>query len=140
MYARSMDRASARLSAPDGRSFLVQGRPAPPAPPRAPISRVAGSLALRMPPPTADAARPRLPFSPASLRRNVCPHFSLSGPRGTLPVSAPHMLRAYMRSVHNVARCRLRGGVHLEPEYVGDVCISPRFNQCVFYEEGLTGD
>jgi hypothetical protein len=32
----------------------------------------------------------------------------------------------------------LRGGVHLEGGYVNDVCLSPRFNQCVFYEEDLS--
>jgi hypothetical protein len=32
----------------------------------------------------------------------------------------------------------LRGGVHLEQGYVNDVCLTPRFNQCVFYEDELT--
>jgi len=26
----------------------------------------------------------------------------------------------------------------MEPWYVNDVCLSPRFNQCVFYEEDLS--
>ena len=37
-----------------------------------------------------------------------------------------------------MSRCQLRGGVHLEQSYVNDVCLSPRFNQCVFYEEELS--
>jgi hypothetical protein len=94
---------------------------------------------MRMPPTPVKGAPPRLPFASAGLRRNICPHFNLRGPRGTMPVSAPHLLKTLMRSERSVARCHLRGGVHLEPDYVGDVCLSPRFNQCVFYEDGLTG-
>jgi hypothetical protein len=28
--------------------------------------------------------------------------------------------------------------VHLDEGYVNDVCLTPRFNQCVFYEDDLT--
>jgi hypothetical protein len=31
----------------------------------------------------------------------------------------------------------VRGGVHLDGGYVTDVCLSARFNQCVFYEEEI---
>jgi hypothetical protein len=47
-------------------------------------------------------------------------------------------LKALMRQETNVSRCQLRGGVHLEQGYVADVCLSSRFNQCVFYEDELT--
>ncbi len=33
---------------------------------------------------------------------------------------------------------RRLGGVHLDQGYVNDVCLTPRFNQCVFYEDELT--
>ena len=80
---------------------------------------------------------PRVPFGLPNLRRNVCPHFYLTSPRGPIPLTAPHMLKSLMRQDTNVARCQLRGGVHLEQGYVSDVCLSPRFNQCVFYEDEL---
>ncbi len=80
------------------------------------------------------------PFGLPNLRRNVCPHFYLTGPRGALPIQAPHLLKALMRQDQNVSRCQLRGGVHLEQGYVNDVCLTPRFNQCVFYEDELTKD
>ena len=52
--------------------------------------------------------------------------------------AAPHLLKALIRQDTNVSRCQLRGGVHLEQGYVNDVCLTPRFNQCVFYEDELT--
>jgi hypothetical protein len=76
-------------------------------------------------------------FNVPNLRRNVCPHFYVTGPRGALPVQAPHLLKALIRQESNVSRCQLRGGVHLEQSYINDVCMTPRFNQCVFYEDGL---
>jgi hypothetical protein len=79
-------------------------------------------------------------FGLPNLRRNVCPHFYITGPRGALPIQAPHLLKALMRQDQNVSRCQLRGGVHLEQGYVNDVCLTPRFNQCVFYEDELTKD
>jgi hypothetical protein len=84
-----------------------------------------------------DPARTRA-FGLPNLRRNVCPHFFVTGARGALPIQAPHLLKALVRQEAAVSRCQLRGGVHLEPGYVNDVCLSPRFNQCVFYEEDLS--
>lgn len=83
------------------------------------------------------ALRPGIPFGLPNLRRNVCPHFFMTGPRGPIPVQTPHLLKAYMRQDGTIARCQVRGGVHLDAGYVTDVCLSARFNQCVFYEEEI---
>jgi hypothetical protein len=88
-------------------------------------------------PPRPDPARTRA-FGLPNLRRNVCPHFYITGARGALPIHAPHLLKGLVRQDSAVSRCQLRGGVHLEQSYVNDVCLSPRFNQCVFYEEDLS--
>jgi len=80
----------------------------------------------------------RAGFGMPSLRRNICPHFFMTGARGAMPIQAPHLLKALVRQEANVSRCQLRGGVHLEQSYVNDVCLSARFNQCVFYEDELT--
>ncbi len=80
----------------------------------------------------------RIGFGMPSLRRNVCPHFFMSGARGAIPIQAPHLLKALVRQETNLSRCQLRGGVHLEQGYVNDVCLSARFNQCVFYEDELS--
>jgi hypothetical protein len=85
----------------------------------------------------AEIARARA-FGLPNLRRNVCPHFFLTGARGAIPIHAPHLLKALVRQDATTSRCQLRGGVHLEQGYVNDVCLSPRFNQCVFYEEELS--
>lgn len=85
-----------------------------------------------------DPARTRA-FGLPNLRRNVCPHFFVTGTRGALPIQAPHLLKGIVRQDSVISRCQLRGGVHLEQSYVNDVCLSPRFNQCVFYEEELSG-
>ena len=77
-------------------------------------------------------------FGVPNLRRNVCPHFYMTGSRGAIPIQAPHLLKALIRQEQNISRCQLRGGVHLEQGYVNDVCLTPRFNQCVFYEDELT--
>ncbi|MFH0750789.1 MAG: hypothetical protein V2B17_03035, partial [Chloroflexota bacterium] len=61
-----------------------------------------------------------------------------SGARGTIPIQAPHLLKALVRQEANVSRCQVRGGVHLDQGYVGDICVSARFNQCVFYEDELS--
>jgi len=82
----------------------------------------------------------RTGFGLPSLRRNVCPHFYITGCRGAIPIQAPHLLKALIRQDQNISRCQLRGGVHLEQGYVNDVCLTPRFNQCVFYEDELTKD
>jgi hypothetical protein len=115
--------------------------PPPTAPPRPGIP-VIGSTSYGgrpgMPPrPGADMARARA-FGLPNLRRNVCPHFYMTGARGAIPIHAPHLLKALVRQDATTSRCQLRGGVHLEQGYVNDVCLSPRFNQCVFYEEDLT--
>lgn len=106
-------------------------------------SRATGFIPLRgtgAPVPTRTAYPPAIASRVATipnLRRNVCPHFYVTGPRGAVPIQAPHLLKALLRQERNVSRCQLRGGVHLEGGYVGDVCMTPRFNQCVFYEDGL---
>jgi len=79
-------------------------------------------------------------FGLPNLRRNVCPHFYVTGSRGAIPIQAPHLLKALIRQDANVSRCQLRGGVHLEQGYVNDVCLTPHFNQCVFYEDELSRD
>jgi len=98
--------------------------------------------------PTASSTRPGYPplpvlgrggaFGLPNLRRNVCPHFYMTGTRGAIPIQAPHLLKALIRQDANVSRCQLRGGVHLEQGYINDVCLTPRFNQCVFYEDELS--
>jgi len=100
---------------------------------------VTSSLLMRPPAAPPPALGPRIPFGLPSLRRNVCPHFYMTGPRGAIPALAPHLLKSLMRSDSNVARCQVRGGVHLDQGYVSDICLSSRFNQCVFYEDELTG-
>lgn len=82
----------------------------------------------------------RAGFGLPNLRRNVCPHFYMTGTRGAIPIQAPHLLKALLRQPANVSRCQLRGGVHLEEGFVNDVCLTPRFNQCVFYEDKLTSE
>ena len=120
-----------------------RSRPAPPqqALGSPPIPRVMSPAPSR----TIEPARYRtLPtggrggFGLPNLRRNVCPHFYMTGSRGAIPIQAPHLLKALIRQDQNVSRCQLRGGVHLEQGYVNDVCLTPRFNQCVFYEDELT--
>ena len=136
-----MDAANRRHGSPADRGArMAGGRPAPPRPPAGPISRVVPTLtrsaaaALQL-----AALGPRVPFGLPNLRRNVCPHFFMTGPRGPITIQAPHMLKAYMRQDSTVSRCQLRGGVHLDTGYVADICLSSRFNQCVFYEDELTG-
>lgn len=136
-------------SAPDGdrvqardpkalRPAALTGRPAFGA---GPIARTGGGVQL---PAGARLGYPPLPvvgrggFAMPNLRRNVCPHFYMTGTRGAIPIQAPHLLKALIRQDQNVSRCQLRGGVHLEQGYINDVCLTPRFNQCVFYEDELT--
>ncbi len=131
MQAR--DRKSDRPSGPSGRPGFGVG----------PIARVAPSPLARSQQP-ARPAMPALPpvgrggFGLPNLRRNVCPHFYMTGARGAIPIQAPHLLKGLIRQDTNVSRCQLRGGVHLDGGYVNDVCLTPRFNQCVFYEDDLT--
>jgi hypothetical protein len=95
----------------------------------------AGGNAGAMP---AMPAMMRPGFGLPNLRRNVCPHFYMTGSRGAIPIQAPHLLKALIRQDTNTSRCQLRGGVHMEQGYVNDVCLTPRFNQCVFYEDELS--
>jgi hypothetical protein len=95
------------------------------------------------PAPPSRSGMPSMPparggFGLPNLRRNVCPHFYMTGTRGAIPIQAPHLLKGLLRQDSNVSRCQLRGGVHMEQGYVNDVCLTPRFNQCVFYEDDLT--
>ncbi len=118
---------------------MTGGRPAPPAPPRGPFPRVIAPLdRSAMLVAQLAALQPRAGFGLPNLRRNVCPHFYLTGPRGSIAMAAPHLLKAWMRHESTVSRCQLRGGVHLDNSYVSDICLSSRFNQCVFYEDELT--
>jgi hypothetical protein len=133
-----VDSTTRKLSGQMRGTVLTQGRPAPPAPPPGPISRVAASLYMRQPPPSPQQIGPRIPFGLPNLRRNVCPHFYVTGPRGPVSIQAPHLLKALMRQDANISRCQVRGGIHLEQSYVSDICLSSRFNQCVFYEDELT--
>jgi hypothetical protein len=126
------DQKTGRPGTPPGRPAFGIG----------PIARVTPSpLAMRSAkatglPPLPLAARAG--FGLPNLRRNVCPHFYMTGARGAIPIQAPHLLKALIRQGANVSRCQLRGGVHLEQGYINDVCLTPRFNQCVFYEDELT--
>jgi hypothetical protein len=135
---------SATARPPMGTAPPTTGRPTPDSPGLGPygvpVIGAAGTAATRsaMPGrPGADMARARA-FGLPNLRRNVCPHFYMTGARGAIPIHAPHLLKALVRQDATTSRCQLRGGVHLEQGYVNDVCLSPRFNQCVFYEEDLT--
>jgi hypothetical protein len=81
---------------------------------------------------------PRPGFGLPNLRRNICPHFYMTGTRGAIPIQAPHLLKGLMRQESTISRCQVRGGVHLDSGFVNDVCLTGRFNQCVFYEDELT--
>ena len=52
--------------------------------------------------PASDASidlwqRIRAGFGMPNLRRNVCPHFYMTGARGAIPIQAPHLLKALVR-------------------------------------------
>jgi len=105
-----------------------------------PIARVSPSPLTARPavgPPPGGRTLPT-GFGVPNLRRNVCPHFYMTGARGAIPIQAPHLLKALIRQDNMTSRCQLRGGVHMEQGYVNDVCLTPRFNQCIFYEEELS--
>ena len=136
--AMAPPQAPARAAAPA--TAAPPARPEPSTPRvGVPVFRAAAPPGQRgvMPHPGAEMARARA-FGLPNLRRNVCPHFFLTGGRGAIPIHAPHLLKALVRQDGTTSRCQLRGGVHLEQGYVNDVCLSPRFNQCVFYEEELS--
>ena len=123
------------MQARDPKSERGTGPPGRPSFGVGPIARVPAPTVRRTY--TAPAGPPP-GFGLPNLRRNVCPHFYMTGSRGAIPIQAPHLLKALIRQDANVSRCQLRGGVHLEQGYVNDVCLTPRFNQCVFYEDELT--
>jgi hypothetical protein len=125
---QSRDPKPDRPSGPPGRPGFGIG----------PIARVAPSPMAAPRGGVPALPMPRAAFGLPNLRRNVCPHFYMTGARGAIPIQAPHLLKALIRQDSNVSRCQLRGGVHLEQGYVNDVCLTPRFNQCVFYEDDLT--
>ena len=133
MQARD-PRAGRRPSGSTGRPAFGVGPIARVSPSPLSTSGVAGSGA-KLP---ALPAMLRPGFGLPNLRRNVCPHFYMTGNRGAIPIQAPHLLKALIRQDTNTSRCQLRGGVHMEQGYVNDVCLTPRFNQCVFYEDELT--
>lgn len=135
-----MDRTTRKPGAGVPRTSFGAAVRRPPPPPPGPIARVGPRAAARASAPgyMPVQAAPPVRFGIPNLRRNVCPHFFISGARGAFPIQAPHLLKALMRQGTNVSRCQLRGGVHLEPDYVGDICLSARFNQCVFYEDDLS--
>jgi len=132
------------------RSIAPSARPpADPGPDRTPVEGRGAARAVPGPMPgRTEALRPyylglpvpRSAFGLPNLRRNVCPHFYVTGRRGAIPIQAPHLLKALIRQEENTSRCQLRGGVHMEQGFVNDVCLTPRFNQCVFYEDELTRD
>ena len=138
-----MERRLPKRTPESARRDALSPRRTPPPPPPGPIARATINALSRVPieprePARPDAA-PRPNFGVPNLRRNVCPHFYMTGARGAIPIQAPHLLKALMRHETNISRCQLRGGVHLEQGYVSDICLSARFNQCVFYEDELTG-
>lgn len=117
-------------------TLAALGRPGTPVGP-GPNAMGAGLPPGARPQTGTEIARARA-FGLPNLRRNVCPHFFMTGTRGAIPIHAPHLLKALVRQDATTSRCQLRGGVHLEQGYVNDVCLSPRFNQCIFYEEDLS--
>ncbi len=80
----------------------------------------------------------RTAFGLPNLRRNICPHFYMTGARGAIPIQTPHLLKGLMRQENTISRCQVRGGVHLDQGFCNDVCLTGRFNQCVFYEDELS--
>ena len=133
--------AGPRPPLPLGRPYPGNQRPAPVAPGPGPRAGNGAGAANRRPLAPLGArpgtGAPRTGFGLPSLRRNVCPHFYMTGIRGSVPIQAPHLLKALVRQEYTISRCQLRGGVHLEQGYVNDVCLGSRFNQCVFYEDDL---
>jgi hypothetical protein len=123
------DRLGSRSGAPDVRRAPPAMRAGDPGAPSRGAARASD---------VAVAPQRRPAFGMSNLRRNVCPHFFITGSRGALPIQAPHLLKALIRQSTTVSRCQLRGGVHMSEDFVNDVCLSARFNQCVFYEDELT--
>jgi hypothetical protein len=85
---------------------------------------------------TVHVGRRGVPLGYSRPRRHHCPHFYLThGAKGRVPIQAPQLLRTLMKQEGTVARCELRGGVHLDAGYVNDLCLTGQFNDCVFYED-----
>ncbi len=88
--------------------------------PRRPVAvatgfREAGASPAPLPRPGARTGfgAPRTGFGLPSLRRNVCPHFYMTGLRGSVPIQAPHLLKALVRQEpHGLALPAARGGAH----------------------------
>jgi hypothetical protein len=77
-----------------------------------------------------------MPLGYGRPRRHSCPHFFLThGSGGRVPIEAPQVLRTLMKQEGVVSRCELRAGVHLDTGYVGDLCLTGQFHDCVFYED-----
>jgi len=76
------------------------------------------------------------PLGYTKARRHSCPRFFVTQEGGgRVPSEALPVLRTLIRQEGNVARCDLRGGVHLDPGYVSDLCLTGQYHDCVFYEE-----
>lgn len=133
-----MERRAERSTPRQAREQALSPHRRPPLPPSGPIARATVNALSRVPRGDSAVAPTGRPIAIPNLRRNVCPHFYITGARGAIPIQAPHLLKGLMRQGVNVSRCQLRGGVHLEQGYVADVCVSSRFNQCLFYEDELT--
>jgi hypothetical protein len=85
---------------------------------------------------TVHVGRRGMPLGYSKPRRHHCPNFYLThGSKGRIPIQAPQLMRTLMKQEGTVARCELRGGVHLDQGYVNDLCLTGQFNDCVFYED-----
>jgi hypothetical protein len=85
---------------------------------------------------TVHVGRRGVPLGYGKPRRHHCPHFYLTaGSKGRVPIQAPQLMRTLVKQEGTVSRCELRGGVHLDSGYVNDLCLTPQFIDCVFYED-----
>ena len=83
-----------------------------------------------------NCGRRGVPLGYSKPRRHHCPHFFLThADKGRVPIQAPQLMKTLMKQEGTVARCELRGGVHLDSGYVNDLCLTGQFNDCVFYED-----
>jgi hypothetical protein len=93
-------------------------------------------LAGTVEPMAVHVGRRGVPLGYARPRRHHCPFFYLTqGSKGRVPIQAPQLMRTLMKQEGVVNRCELRGGVHLDSGYAGDLCLTPQFVDCVFYED-----
>lgn len=99
--------------------------------------RFAGTPDAPPEPLTIHVGRRGVPLGYGRGRRHHCPHFYMTaGTKGRVPIEAPQLLRTLTKQEGTVSRCELRAGVHLDNGYVGDLCLTPQFNDCIFYEDG----